>query len=111
MCVARHKFYRMNCNLQTQAVNPVRRRSSTRMSLPKHQPYMMPPPQMHYNGHYNEPYTSSQDNLPVFVSNQNGYYYHSQTSLDHSPHDYNGRIRNGSVYSAHSTNSLNTQQH
>ncbi|XP_077319861.1 tyrosine-protein phosphatase non-receptor type 21 [Lithobates pipiens] len=111
MCVARHKFYRMNCNLQTPAVNPVRRRSSTRMSLPKHQPYMMPPPQMHYNGHYNEPYTSSQDNLPVFVSNQNGYYYHSQTSLDRSPHDFNGRIRNGSVYSAHSTNSLNTQQH
>ncbi|KAM9294239.1 tyrosine-protein phosphatase non-receptor type 21 [Gastrophryne carolinensis] len=145
MCVARHKFYRMNLNLdgpdpppvegpqkslsllsfqrfpilsrpslpkgQTQAVNPVRRRSSTRMSLPKHQPYMMAPPQMHYNGHYNEPYSSSQDNLPVFVSNQNGYYYHSQTSLDRSPHDYNGRMRNGSVYSAHSTNSLNTQQH
>ncbi|XP_066463683.1 tyrosine-protein phosphatase non-receptor type 21 isoform X1 [Eleutherodactylus coqui] len=145
MCVARHKFYRMNCNLdssdppfvdsvqkfssllsfqrfpilsrpslpkgQTPAINPVRRRSSTRMSLPKHQPYMIPPPQMHYNGHYNEPYTSSQDNLPVFVSNQNGYYYHSQTSLDRSPLDYNGRIRNGSVYSAHSTNSLNTQQH
>ncbi|XP_053553555.1 tyrosine-protein phosphatase non-receptor type 21 isoform X2 [Bombina bombina] len=111
MCVARHKFYRLNCSVQSQAVNPVRRRSSTRVSLPKHQPYMMPPPQMHYNGHYNEPYTSSQDNLPVFVSNQNGYYYHSQTSLDRTPHDYNGRIRNGSVYSAHSTNSLNTQQH
>uniref|UniRef100_A0A674JZP1 Tyrosine-protein phosphatase non-receptor type n=1 Tax=Terrapene triunguis TaxID=2587831 RepID=A0A674JZP1_9SAUR len=28
-----------------------------------------------------------------------------------SPHDYNGRIRNGSVYSAHSTNSLNNPQH
>ncbi|KAG8561923.1 hypothetical protein GDO81_015531 [Engystomops pustulosus] len=111
MCAARHKFYRINGNLQMQAVNPVRRRSSTRISLPKHQPYMIPPTQMHYNGHYNEPYTSSQDNLPVFVSNQNGYYYHSQTSLDRSPHDYNGRIRNGSVYSAHSTNSLNTQQH
>ncbi|KAM4690805.1 tyrosine-protein phosphatase non-receptor type 21 [Rhinophrynus dorsalis] len=111
MCVARHKFYRLNCSLQSQAVNPVRRRSSTRVSLPKHQPYMMPPPQMHYNGHYNEPYTSSQDNLPVFVNNQNGYYYHSQTSLDRTPHDYNGRIRNGSVYSAHSSNSLNTQQH
>ncbi|KAM5127151.1 tyrosine-protein phosphatase non-receptor type 21-like, partial [Mantella aurantiaca] len=96
---------------QTPAANPVRRRSSTRMSLPKLQPYMMPPPQMHYNGHFSEPYTSSQDNLPVFVSNQNGYYYHSQTSLDRSPHDYNGRMRNGSVYSAHSTNSLNTQQH
>ncbi|KAG8449024.1 hypothetical protein GDO86_015909 [Hymenochirus boettgeri] len=95
---------------QTQAVNTIRRRSSTRMSLTKHQPYMMPSHNIHYNGHF-EPYTSSQDNLPMFVSNQNGYYYHSQTSLDRTPHDYNGRIRNGSVYSAHSTNSLNTQQH
>uniref|UniRef100_A0A452IZ79 Tyrosine-protein phosphatase non-receptor type n=1 Tax=Gopherus agassizii TaxID=38772 RepID=A0A452IZ79_9SAUR len=63
MCVARHKFYRLNkCN-------------------------------------------------NLFVSKQNGYYYHSQTSLDRAPHDYNGRIRNGSVYSAHSTNSLNNPQH
>ncbi|KAJ1105417.1 hypothetical protein NDU88_002823 [Pleurodeles waltl] len=111
MCVARHKFYRLNkCNLQTQtiSVNPVRRGSSSRISLPKPQPYMIPPPQLHYNGHYNEPYTTSQDNL--FVSNQNGYYCHSQTSLDRAPHDYNGRIRNGSVYSAHSTNSLNNPQ-
>ncbi|XP_063146273.1 tyrosine-protein phosphatase non-receptor type 21 isoform X2 [Candoia aspera] len=115
MCVARHKFYRLNkCSLQAQTVtvNPVRRRSSSRMSLqPKPQPYMMPPPppQLHYNGHYPEPYTSSQDNL--YGTNQNGYYCHSQTSLDRAPHDYNGRIRNGSVYSAHSTNSLNNLQH
>ncbi|XP_029453610.1 tyrosine-protein phosphatase non-receptor type 21 isoform X2 [Rhinatrema bivittatum] len=112
MCVARHKFYRLNkCSLQTQtvAVNPVRRRSSSRMSMPKPQPYRMPLPQLHYNGHYSEPYASSQDNL--FVTNQNGYYYHSQTSLDRAPHDYNGRIRNGSVYSAHSTSSLNNPQH
>lgn len=53
--------------------------------------------------------TSSPDNL--YINNQNGYYYHSQTSLDRSPHEYNGRIRNGSVYSAHSTNSLNNPQH
>ncbi|KAF4788623.1 tyrosine-protein phosphatase non-receptor type 21 isoform X5 [Turdus rufiventris] len=147
MCVARHKFYRLNkCSLdsldsppeegsqksslilslprfpilsrpslpkgqsQPVTVNPVRRRSSSRMSMPKPQPYMMsPPPQLHYNGHYSEPYASSQDNL--FVSNQNGYYCHSQTSLDRAPHDYSGRIRNGSVYSAHSTNSLNNPQH
>ncbi|KAM6461228.1 tyrosine-protein phosphatase non-receptor type 21 isoform 4-T6 [Liasis olivaceus] len=113
MCVARHKFYRLNkCSLQAQTVtvNPVRRRSSSRMSLSKPQPYMMPPPpQLHYNGHYPEPYTSSQDNL--YGTNQNGYYCHSQTSLDRAPHDYNGRIRNGSVYSAHSTNSLNNLQH
>ncbi|XP_028917915.1 tyrosine-protein phosphatase non-receptor type 21 [Ornithorhynchus anatinus] len=112
LCVARHKFYRLNkCSLQTQtvAVNPVRRRSSSRMSLPKPQPFMMPPPpQLHYNGHYTEPYTSSQDNL--FVNNQNGFYCHSQTSLDRAQPDYNGRIRNGSVYSAHSTNSLNNPQ-
>lgn len=112
LCVARHKFYRLNqCNLQTQTVtvNPIRRRSSSRMSLPKPQPYVMPPPpQLHYNGHYTEPYASSQDNL--FVPNQNGYYCHSQTSLDRAQIDFNGRIRNGSVYSAHSTNSLNNPQ-
>lgn len=148
MCLARHKFYKINKSSleesdspssegsqksiltlsfprfpmlsrpslpsnkgQTQPapVNPGRQRSSTRMSLPKPQAYMMPPPQLHYNGHYNEPYTSSQDNL--YMNNQNGYYYHSQTSLDRSPHEYNGRIRNGSVYSAHSTSSLNNPQH
>ncbi|KAM6170765.1 tyrosine-protein phosphatase non-receptor type 21 [Erethizon dorsatum] len=112
LCVARHKFYRLNqCNLQTQTVtvNPIRRRSSSRMSLPKPQPYVMPPPpQLHYNGHYTEPYASSQDNL--FVPNHNGYYCHSQTSLDRAQMDVNGRIRNGSVYSAHSTNSLNNPQ-
>uniref|UniRef100_A0A8D0QQQ1 Tyrosine-protein phosphatase non-receptor type n=1 Tax=Sus scrofa TaxID=9823 RepID=A0A8D0QQQ1_PIG len=96
---------------QTQPVivNPIRRRSSSRMSLPKPQPYVMaPPPQLHYNGHYTEPYTSSQDNL--FVTNQNGYYCHSQTSLDRAQIDLSGRIRNGSVYSAQSTNSLNNPQ-
>ncbi|XP_038128509.1 tyrosine-protein phosphatase non-receptor type 21 isoform X1 [Cyprinodon tularosa] len=90
-------------------VNQVRRRSSTRLSLQMPQAYMMPPSQMHYNGHFTEPYTSSQDNLYV----NNGYYYHSQTSLDRSPMEYSsgGRLRNGSVYSAHSTSSLNNPQH
>ncbi|XP_077910206.1 tyrosine-protein phosphatase non-receptor type 21 isoform X3 [Halichoerus grypus] len=112
LCVARHKFYRLNqCSLQTQTVtvNPIRRRSSSRVSLPKPQPYVMPPPpQLHYNGHYTEPYTSSQDNL--FATNQNGYCCHSLTSLDRAQIDLSGRIRNGSVYSAHSTNSLNNPQ-
>uniref|UniRef100_A0A3Q1EXP3 protein-tyrosine-phosphatase n=1 Tax=Acanthochromis polyacanthus TaxID=80966 RepID=A0A3Q1EXP3_9TELE len=96
---------------QPTVVNPVRRRSSTRISLPKPQGYMMPPPQMHYNGHFTEPYTSSQDNL--YMNSQNGYYYHSQTSLDCSPLEYGsgGRLRNGSVYSAHSTSSLTNPQH
>uniref|UniRef100_A0A8D0ZLI5 Tyrosine-protein phosphatase non-receptor type n=1 Tax=Sus scrofa TaxID=9823 RepID=A0A8D0ZLI5_PIG len=80
-----------------------------RLCVPKPQPYVMaPPPQLHYNGHYTEPYTSSQDNL--FVTNQNGYYCHSQTSLDRAQIDLSGRIRNGSVYSAQSTNSLNNPQ-
>uniref|UniRef100_A0A8B9LB22 protein-tyrosine-phosphatase n=1 Tax=Astyanax mexicanus TaxID=7994 RepID=A0A8B9LB22_ASTMX len=90
------------CRMLQIPLNPI-------SQIPKPQAYMMPPPQLHYNGHYNEPYTSSQDNL--YMNNQNGYYYHSQTSLDRSPHEYNGRIRNGSVYSAHSTSSLNNPQH
>uniref|UniRef100_A0A5F8GAT8 protein-tyrosine-phosphatase n=1 Tax=Monodelphis domestica TaxID=13616 RepID=A0A5F8GAT8_MONDO len=67
LCVARHKFYRLNKFLNI----------------------------------------FFSDNL--FGNNQNGYYCHSQTSLDRAL-DYNGRIRNGSVYSAHSTNSLNNPQ-
>ncbi|XP_061824172.1 tyrosine-protein phosphatase non-receptor type 21 isoform X1 [Nerophis lumbriciformis] len=96
---------------QPTVVNTVRRRSSTRLSLPKPQGYMMPPPQMHYNGHFTEPYSSSQDNL--YMNSQNGYYYHSQTSLDCPPMEYGsgGRLRNGSVYSAHSTSSLTNPQH
>ncbi|XP_026789794.1 tyrosine-protein phosphatase non-receptor type 21 isoform X2 [Pangasianodon hypophthalmus] len=112
MCLARHRFYKINkSTLQAEPtpVNPVRRRSSTRISMPKPQTYTMPPPQLHYNSHYREPYKSSQDNL--YMNNHNGYYYHSQTSLDRSPHEYNGRIRNGSVYSAHSTSSLTNPQH
>ncbi|XP_054652545.1 tyrosine-protein phosphatase non-receptor type 21 isoform X2 [Dunckerocampus dactyliophorus] len=114
MCLARLKFYKINkSSLQTEptGVNLVRRRSSTRLSLPKPQGYMMPPPQMHYNGHFTEPYSSSQDNL--YMNSQNGCYYHSQTSLDCPPMEYGsgGRLRNGSVYSAHSTSSLTNPQH
>ncbi|XP_058254897.1 tyrosine-protein phosphatase non-receptor type 21 isoform X1 [Hemibagrus wyckioides] len=148
MCLARHRFYKINKSTLEESeappsessqksiltlsfprfpmlsrpslpsnkgqaepapVNPVRRRSSTRISMPKPQTYMMPPPQLHYSSHYREPYKSSQDNL--YMNNHNGYYYHSQTSLDRSPHEYNGRIRNGSVYSAHSTSSLTNPQH
>ncbi|XP_075873783.1 tyrosine-protein phosphatase non-receptor type 21 isoform X2 [Nelusetta ayraudi] len=115
MCLARLKFYKINKSsfqAQPAVVNPVRRRSSTRLSMQKPQAYMMPPPQMHYNGHFTEPYSSSQDNL--FVNNQNGYFYHSQTSLDCPPLEYGGgggRLRNGSVYSAHSTSSLTNPQH
>uniref|UniRef100_A0A8C9TYN1 Tyrosine-protein phosphatase non-receptor type n=1 Tax=Scleropages formosus TaxID=113540 RepID=A0A8C9TYN1_SCLFO len=80
-----------------------------RMCLPNPQPCLIPTPQMHYNGQYNEFYKSSQDNL--YLTSQNGFFYHSQTSLDHSTHEYNGQIHNGSLYSAHSTSSLNNPQH
>ncbi|XP_069772425.1 tyrosine-protein phosphatase non-receptor type 21 [Narcine bancroftii] len=113
MCAARRKFYGLNkiSNLQVQAasVSPVRRSTLTRMSLPKPPQFMMPLPQLHYNGHYTEPYKSSQDNL--YVNSQNSCFYRSQTSLDRPPYEYNGRIRNGSIYSAHSTSSLNNPQH
>lgn len=113
MCAARRKFYNLNknCNLQAQAdsVSPVRRSTLSRMSLPKPHQFMMPVPQLHYNGHYAEPYKSSQDNL--HMNNQNSCFYRSQTSLDRPPYEYNGRIRNGSIYSAHSTSSLNNPQH
>ncbi|XP_067894944.1 tyrosine-protein phosphatase non-receptor type 21 [Heterodontus francisci] len=113
MCVARRKFYSQNknCNLQTQtaSVSPVRRSMLSRMSLPKPHQYMMPLSQLHYTGHYTEPYKSSQDNL--YMNNQNCGFYRSQTSLDRAPYEYNGRLRNGSIYSAHSTSSLNNPQH
>lgn len=39
---------------------------------PKPQPYMMPPPpQLHYNGHYPEPYASSQGKISAFLGNWN----------------------------------------
>uniref|UniRef100_A0A803T5A0 Tyrosine-protein phosphatase non-receptor type n=1 Tax=Anolis carolinensis TaxID=28377 RepID=A0A803T5A0_ANOCA len=95
MCVARHKFYRLNkCSL----ITLVRHRADTLITaivcLFPVCKWMV---------------TCISDNL--YGNNQNGYYCHSQTSLDRAPHDYNGRIRNGSVYSAHSTNSLNNPQH
>uniref|UniRef100_A0AAZ3QQN1 Tyrosine-protein phosphatase non-receptor type n=1 Tax=Oncorhynchus tshawytscha TaxID=74940 RepID=A0AAZ3QQN1_ONCTS len=105
MCLARHKFYKINkSSLQTQptAVNPVHRRSSTRMSLPKPPACMMPPPQMPYNGHFTEPYTSSQVSMASTP----------RPSLDRSPLEYgNSGVVNGSVYSAHSTSSLTNPQH
>uniref|UniRef100_A0A673YZH4 protein-tyrosine-phosphatase n=1 Tax=Salmo trutta TaxID=8032 RepID=A0A673YZH4_SALTR len=53
----------------------------------------------------------------LYMNSQHGYYYHSQTSLDRLPLEYgnsgggNGQLRNGSVYSAHSTSSLTNPQH
>nr|XP_023649628.1 tyrosine-protein phosphatase non-receptor type 21 [Paramormyrops kingsleyae]XP_023649629.1 tyrosine-protein phosphatase non-receptor type 21 [Paramormyrops kingsleyae]XP_023649630.1 tyrosine-protein phosphatase non-receptor type 21 [Paramormyrops kingsleyae]XP_023649631.1 tyrosine-protein phosphatase non-receptor type 21 [Paramormyrops kingsleyae]XP_023649632.1 tyrosine-protein phosphatase non-receptor type 21 [Paramormyrops kingsleyae]XP_023649633.1 tyrosine-protein phosphatase non-recepto len=105
MCLSRQKFYKMNegcLQTPTTEISPVRYQPSTRISLAnqaKGQTYMMPPPQMNYNGHY-----TSQDS-------QNGYFCQSQSSLDHSANEYNGQVCNESVYSAHSTSSLNNPQH
>uniref|UniRef100_A0A8C7ME87 Tyrosine-protein phosphatase non-receptor type n=1 Tax=Oncorhynchus kisutch TaxID=8019 RepID=A0A8C7ME87_ONCKI len=77
-----------------------------RMCLPKPPPYMLPPPQMHYNGHFTEPYTSSQGTYKVRpdLTRITGV---STTIIGGG----NGRLRNGSVYSAHSTSSLTNPQH
>uniref|UniRef100_I3MKH9 Tyrosine-protein phosphatase non-receptor type n=1 Tax=Ictidomys tridecemlineatus TaxID=43179 RepID=I3MKH9_ICTTR len=81
LCVARHKFYRLN-QLSSVLTKLMRLVSDLQLSCLNN----------------------------LFVPNQNGYYCHSQTSLDRAQIDLNGRIRNGSVYSAHSTNSLNNPQ-
>ncbi|MEJ1269604.1 protein tyrosine phosphatase non-receptor type 21 [Cricetulus griseus] len=104
-----HDIANMSHNKSFFALELANKEETIQFQTPKPQPYAMPPPpQLHYNGHYSEPFASSQDN--IFVPNKNGFYCHSQTSLDRTQMDLSGRIRNGSVYSAHSTNSLNTPQ-
>uniref|UniRef100_A0A672SVM4 Tyrosine-protein phosphatase non-receptor type n=1 Tax=Sinocyclocheilus grahami TaxID=75366 RepID=A0A672SVM4_SINGR len=66
---------------------------------------------MIFRNHSNVSRNISYYQYNLYINNQNGFYYHSQTSLDRSPHEYNGRMRNGSVYSAQSTSSLNNPQH
>ncbi|OBS82619.1 hypothetical protein A6R68_23391 [Neotoma lepida] len=104
-----HDIANMSHNKSFFALELANKEETIQFQTPTPQPYAMPPPpQLHYNGHYSEPFASSQDN--IFVPNKNGFYCHSQTSLDRTQIDLSGRIRNGSVYSAHSTNSLNTPQ-
>uniref|UniRef100_S4RMQ5 Tyrosine-protein phosphatase non-receptor type n=1 Tax=Petromyzon marinus TaxID=7757 RepID=S4RMQ5_PETMA len=112
----KHKFYRLNKSLmeQTQNTSPtlIRRRSTlTRSSMQRQQPYIMPPMQMQYNEPYTETHMSSQDS--IYPGQQDNFFYRSETSLDRYPLEYagqqvsNGKVPNGSVYSAPSLNSLN----
>uniref|UniRef100_A0A6Q2XLB6 protein-tyrosine-phosphatase n=1 Tax=Esox lucius TaxID=8010 RepID=A0A6Q2XLB6_ESOLU len=81
MCLARHKFYKINNSM---CLSGCFRPAAVVLT----RPFMSP------------------DNL--YVNSQNGYYYHSQTSLDRSPLEYvggSGRLRNGS------TSSLTNPQH
>uniref|UniRef100_A0A674BPX4 Tyrosine-protein phosphatase non-receptor type n=1 Tax=Salmo trutta TaxID=8032 RepID=A0A674BPX4_SALTR len=98
MCLARHKFYKINKSTLFLCVCS-----------------LIPVPSPPLSREESDPPSPSEDNL--YMNSQHGYYYHSQTSLDRSPLEYgnsgggNGRLRNGSVYSAHSTSSLTNPQH
>ncbi|XP_043917235.1 tyrosine-protein phosphatase non-receptor type 14 [Protopterus annectens] len=110
---AKQKFYKQNkmCTEHSTSPEPVRRRPTwSRSSMPRQQPFILPPVHVSYGEHYTETHTS-QDS--IFHGNEEGFYYRSQTSLDRYPGDctcMNGTVPNGSVYSAPSMNSLNHSQ-
>ncbi|XP_032818956.1 tyrosine-protein phosphatase non-receptor type 14 isoform X1 [Petromyzon marinus] len=110
----RRKLAVFSTYMQTQNTSPtlIRRRSTlTRSSMQRQQPYIMPPMQMQYNEPYTETHMSSQDS--IYPGQQDNFFYRSETSLDRYPLEYagqqvsNGKVPNGSVYSAPSLNSLN----
>ncbi|XP_074078761.1 tyrosine-protein phosphatase non-receptor type 14 isoform X2 [Macrotis lagotis] len=109
----RHKFYKQNkiCTEQSSSPPPIRRQPTwSRSSLPRQQPYILPPMHVQCGEHYTETHTS-QDS--IFHGNEEAFYYRSQTSLDRCAMDLsylNGTVTNGSVCSAHSGNSLNCSQ-
>ncbi|XP_039598922.1 tyrosine-protein phosphatase non-receptor type 14-like, partial [Polypterus senegalus] len=106
---ARQKFAKENKICTELSHSPVlirRRPTSSRSSLPKHQPFIMTSMHSQYGDHHQETHTS-QDSI---YHEDGSLYYRSQTSLDRCPIDYNhinGKVPNGSVYSAPSMNSLN----
>uniref|UniRef100_A0A4W3IJR6 Tyrosine-protein phosphatase non-receptor type n=1 Tax=Callorhinchus milii TaxID=7868 RepID=A0A4W3IJR6_CALMI len=80
------------------------------LNSPRQQSFILPPMHIQYGEHYTETHTS-QDS--IYHGNEEGFYCRSQTSLDRCPMDLNymnGTVPNGSVYSAHSMNSLNHSQ-
>uniref|UniRef100_S4RLC3 Tyrosine-protein phosphatase non-receptor type n=1 Tax=Petromyzon marinus TaxID=7757 RepID=S4RLC3_PETMA len=114
---ARHKFYTLNKNLTIAShfAPPIPRcvlwRHSVLIKQVQSHPIVPAPLQIPYGNRYPEPHLASQDN--IFYPNEDGYYYRSQTSLDHvhvnggGGGGGGGRLPNGSVYSAPSVNSLN----
>nr|KAF6316443.1 protein tyrosine phosphatase non-receptor type 14 [Pipistrellus kuhlii] len=104
----RHKFYKQNkiCTEQSNSPPPIRRQPTwSRSSLPRQQPYILPPMHVQCGEHYSETHTS-QDS--IFHGNEDAFYGNSHNSLDLNY--LNGTITNGSVCSVHSINSLNCSQ-
>uniref|UniRef100_A0A8C7GRQ5 protein-tyrosine-phosphatase n=1 Tax=Oncorhynchus kisutch TaxID=8019 RepID=A0A8C7GRQ5_ONCKI len=112
MCLARHKFYKIN-----KSTLMTKERKVNVRSLLSHATMLRLKGLFFLCLYFSNTLSLSflSDNL--YMNSQHGYYYHSQTSLDRSPLEYgnsgggNGRLRNGSVYSAHSTSSLTNPQH
>nr|XP_020754958.1 tyrosine-protein phosphatase non-receptor type 14 isoform X1 [Odocoileus virginianus texanus]XP_020754959.1 tyrosine-protein phosphatase non-receptor type 14 isoform X1 [Odocoileus virginianus texanus] len=105
----RHKFYKQNkiCTEQSNSPPPIRRQPTwSRSSLPRQQPYILPPVHVPCGEHYSETHTS-QDS--IFHGNEEALYCNSHNSLDLSY--LNGTVTNGgSVCSVHSVNSLSCSQ-
>nr|XP_060610263.1 tyrosine-protein phosphatase non-receptor type 14 [Anolis sagrei ordinatus] len=110
---AKHKFYKQNkiCTEQSNSPPPIRRRPTwSKSSLPRQQPFIMPPIHIQCGEHYTETH-NSQDS--IYHGNEEMFYCRSQTSLDRCAMDFsylNGNVPNGSVCSAQSMNSLNHSQ-
>uniref|UniRef100_A0A8D2HES9 Tyrosine-protein phosphatase non-receptor type n=1 Tax=Urocitellus parryii TaxID=9999 RepID=A0A8D2HES9_UROPR len=104
----RHKFYKQNkiCTEQSNSPPPIRRQPTwSRSSLPRQQPYILPPVHMQCGEQYSETHTS-QDS--IFHGNEEALYCNSHNSLDLNY--LNGTVTNGSVCSVHSVNSLSCSQ-
>nr|XP_048295427.1 tyrosine-protein phosphatase non-receptor type 14 [Myodes glareolus] len=104
----RHKFYKQNkiCTEQSNSPPPIRRQPTwSRSSLPRQQPYILPPMHVQCSEHYSETHTS-QDS--IFPGNEEALYCKSHNSLDLNY--LNGTVTNGSVCSVHSVNSLSCSQ-
>nr|AAF27549.1 PTP36-B isoform [Mus musculus] len=104
----RHKFYKQNkiCTEQSNSPPPIRRQPTwSRSSLPRQQPYILPPMHVQCSEHYSETHTS-QDS--IFPGNEEALYCRSHNSLDLNY--LNGTVTNGSVCSVHSVNSLSCSQ-
>ncbi|XP_039105444.1 tyrosine-protein phosphatase non-receptor type 14 [Hyaena hyaena] len=104
----RHKFYKQNkiCTEQSNSPPPIRRQPTwSRSSLPRQQPYILPPMHVQCGEHYSETHTS-QDS--IFHGNEEALYCNSHNSLDLNY--LNGTVTNGSVCSMHSVNSLSCSQ-
>ncbi|XP_005374776.1 PREDICTED: tyrosine-protein phosphatase non-receptor type 14 isoform X1 [Chinchilla lanigera] len=104
----RHKFYKQNkiCTEQSNSPPPIRRQPTwSRSSLPRQQPYILPPIHVQCGEHYSETHTS-QDS--IFHGNEEALYCNSHNSLDLNY--LNGTVTNGSVCSVHSITSLSCPQ-